>query len=178
VCGEWRSGRGRCWRGSGRQQAVYYQYTTGGLGDWVAEQHGAARGGRWLSTAGVDCWGAGVAKGNGHSASGSLAWRSPGSPAAPWMGASRAARTASSRLTGLNSASPPLLPSPRWTCTTPPPREPPSATAAMCPQHDAPTIDAAALDSTAQLPRELQEEPRLDAGNKHLDHCAWPPAEC
>jgi hypothetical protein len=37
----------------------------------------------------------------------------------------------------------------------------------MCPQHDAPTIDIADWKGSQQS----QKEPRLDAGNKHHDHC-------
>jgi hypothetical protein len=43
----------------------------------------------------------------------------------------------------------------------------------MCPQHDGP---ASALANDAPKPSAMapaqQQEPRLDAGNKHQDHCA------
>jgi hypothetical protein len=60
-----------------------------------------------------------------------------------------------------------------WSCPISLPRTPPSATVTMCPQHDAPSIDAATMNSSVQ-PR---KEPRLDAGNKHHDHCVCPISE-
>jgi hypothetical protein len=53
-----------------------------------------------------------------------------------------------------------------WPCSRSLPRVPSSATATMRPPPDAP--------APAASPTTTPKDPRLDAGNKHHDHCACP----